>query len=99
MPDVSLFFKVTLQDGRVDDFLAEVAPVVAHVRENEPGTLDYRVHTTAVDPNVVWFYERYADEAAMTAHAQSPAIATMFTKVGPLMDGAPEMLPGSCLDL
>lgn len=97
MSEMALFFKVTLKDGCVDDFLAAVEPVAAAARDNEPGTLEYRIHTA--DGNVVWFYERYADEAAMAVHAQSPEIAELFGKVGSMIEGAPEMQPGTGVDL
>ena len=38
----------------------------------EPGTLLYLVHTVSEQPNLVWTYERYRDEAAYAAHADSP---------------------------
>jgi quinol monooxygenase YgiN len=99
MAEVALFFKVKLKDGALDEFLDAFRPVVGDVRANEPGTLEYRMHTGLGDPSTVWFYERYADDAAMQAHAANAKLMETFAKIGPLMDGAPEMQPGSILDV
>ena len=70
----------------VDDTDASVAAT-----EGEPGTLPYAVHTGESDPNVVWFYELYADKDALDAHSGSTAMAEAMTAFGGLLGGVPEM--------
>jgi quinol monooxygenase YgiN len=54
------------------DFDALVARTLPAIRECEPGTLAYLVHTVPGEPNSRVFYELYADQAAFEAHEQQP---------------------------
>jgi quinol monooxygenase YgiN len=38
----------------------------------EPGNLMYQAHRDPADPRVFLLYEQYTDEAAYTAHGESP---------------------------
>ena len=38
----------------------------------EPGCVSYICHFLADDPNTVFIYEQYRDEAALEAHRQTP---------------------------
>ncbi len=40
--------------------------------ENEPGCLRFDVIQDEEDPNVIYFYEVYRDQAALDAHVQYP---------------------------
>jgi quinol monooxygenase YgiN len=50
--------------------LEALGPLVEASRE-EPGCLLYQAHRSPEDPNVLFLYEQYADEAAYQAHADS----------------------------
>ena len=74
MAEIAMVVKLTAVEGKVDELLEAAAKLVAGT-EGEDGTLQYVVHTDAADPNAIWFYERYADQAALDAHAGSTAMA------------------------
>ena len=50
-----------------------VAETVAQIRDREPGTLVYAVHTVEGQPLQRIFYELYRDRVAFEAHEASPA--------------------------
>jgi len=53
-----------------DEALDHIEGLAETVRAEEEGTLEYRAATDAEDPNVVRFFERYKDEAALGAHSR-----------------------------
>lgn len=57
----------------------------------EPGTLTYILHEDAKDPDVLWFYEMYVDQAAFEAHGTSAGMKALGPVVGPFMGGRPEL--------
>lgn len=90
MSEFAYIVKVTAAPGRRDDALAALGKLVDAV-EDEPGTLQYVMHTDAGDADVIWFYECYADRAAFEAHVGSDAMAAVGGALGGLLAGAPEM--------
>jgi len=74
------------QPGKRDELIAAFAqmyPVVA----GEPGTQAYNL-IEADDPDTLYFYEQYADQAAMDAHMASEGLAAIYPVIGPfLADG------------
>jgi quinol monooxygenase YgiN len=57
-------------EGELDAVLAALGPLVEASRA-EPGCLQYQAHRSPDDPNVIFLYEQYADEAAYKAHSES----------------------------
>ena len=49
--------------------------VVAAVKANEPGTVAYVLSRDHDDPTIFTTFERFRDEAAMTLHNNSQAVA------------------------
>lgn len=49
-----------------------VAETVPEIRQHEPGTLVYAVHTVEGKPLERIFYELYRDRAAFDAHEEQP---------------------------
>jgi autoinducer 2-degrading protein len=54
-----LFMKTALEDARGSN-------------QDEPGCLRFDVLVDEKDPNVIYFYEVYKDQAAFQAHTQAP---------------------------
>lgn len=73
--------------GRRDEALDVLRPMFDQVEE-EPGTLLYMMHVSTEEPDVIWFYERYEDEAAFEAHVGSPTHHDVVEKLTPLLDGS-----------
>ncbi|MFC4550543.1 MULTISPECIES: putative quinol monooxygenase [Halorussus] len=53
----------------------------------ESGVVDYRATTEVGDPNVVRFFERYEDEAALEAHQASEHYREWAEALPDLLDG------------
>jgi quinol monooxygenase YgiN len=70
-----LAVKMTIKEGELDGALAALGRLVEASRE-EPGCLLYQPHRSAEDPNVIFLYEQYADEAAFQAHSESEHFKT-----------------------
>jgi quinol monooxygenase YgiN len=90
MSEIAYIVKITTADGKRPDALAVFGKLVA-ATEDEPGTLQYVLHEDTTDPNVIWFYERYADQAGFEAHIGSAAMAETMGALGGLLDGMPDM--------
>ena len=90
MAEIAMIVKLPAADGKRDELVAAVSKLVA-ATEDEPGTVQYLAHTEDADPSVVWFYELYADQAALDAHSGSSAMADAMGSFAGLLGGAPEM--------
>jgi quinol monooxygenase YgiN len=90
MSKTAMIAKLTAVDGRRDELVAALEKIFDTV-EGEAGTLVYALHTDAADANVVWFYELYADQAALEAHSTSEGMSQMISALPGLVAGAPEM--------
>jgi autoinducer 2-degrading protein len=80
---VAIVARVTVRDGKADDYLAAFLPLLEQA-EQEPGTLLFAVHRSRDDPHLFWTTEVYADEAAFAAHRASDvhaAAAPAFTEL------------------
>jgi len=55
-----------------------VAETVTQIRQHEPGTLVYAVHTVEGQPLQRIFYELYRDRAAFDAHEEQPHTRRML---------------------
>jgi quinol monooxygenase YgiN len=77
--------------GRAEELVELCREAVAGAAA-EPGTLEYRLHRDGADPDVVVFYERYADQEAFAAHRDSERMTTFGRTVAPLLDGAPDLM-------
>ena len=73
---------ITCEPGARDDVMAVMAGLV-DAAVSEPGTIVYAFHTIDDEPDTIVSYELFADEAALTAHQQNPALAA----IGPRLRG------------
>ncbi|HVW47127.1 MAG TPA: putative quinol monooxygenase [Solirubrobacterales bacterium] len=71
----------TAAEGEEEAVAAALANLTGPSRA-EPGNLDYVVHRDPADPRRFVIYERYADEAAYTAHAESEHFRRHATRDG-----------------
>ena len=63
---------VEIEPGRKEEFLRLLEPNARGAVLKEPGCLRFDVIQDGQEPNRVWFYEVYADEAALKSLQQSP---------------------------
>ena len=59
--------------------------------QQEEGTLAYTLHRSQKDPTQFLFYEKYRDAQALKEHSATPYFKELFTALGPLLDGSPEI--------
>jgi quinol monooxygenase YgiN len=81
--------KLKVQPGKEAEFERACRIMIEHVKTAEATTLTYVLHRARKDPTTFLFYERYPDRAGLDAHAQSAQMATLFSTIGPLLDGPP----------
>lgn len=91
MSKIAVLAKITAKEGQRDALVAEFEKLLGAV-ESEEGTLIYALHTAADDPDVVWFYELYADQESLATHGKSEAMKAAGPSLGPLMAGRPELI-------
>jgi quinol monooxygenase YgiN len=90
MSQIAYVVRITTAEGKRDEAFATFGKLIA-AAESEPGTLHYTMHADVADPDVIWFYEVYADQAAFEAHLGSDTMAEIGAVAGSLLAGAPEM--------
>ena len=77
-----------IKDGAKEQFLEALLPNARAAANTEPGCLRFDVIQDAGDPNRVWVYEVYIDEAAFQAHTESEHYLKAVPVLGGLMDEA-----------
>jgi quinol monooxygenase YgiN len=75
----------TAKQGEEDAVAAALSQLIEPSRA-EPGILEYQIHRDPENPRLFFLYEKYIDEEAYAAHAQSPH----FQKYG-LEEGIPRL--------
>jgi quinol monooxygenase YgiN len=89
---IAVIAKLTVQEGKEDEFKAAGAEMVAAVKQNESGrTLQYTLAQSQKTPNEFYFIEAYADADAMSEHGKTPHMAAFGGKIGGLLAGRPEI--------
>jgi quinol monooxygenase YgiN len=89
---IAVIAKLTVQEGKEDEFKAAGAEMVAAVKANEAGrTLQYSLTQSQKVPNEFYFIEAYADDDAMASHGKTPHMAAFGGKIGGLLAGRPEI--------
>ena len=79
--------RFVVKSGRRAEAAEILKPMLRQVLD-EPGTLLYLMHESLSEPDVIWFYERYADEAAFKRHMESAVHHYVVAKLMPLLDPA-----------
>jgi quinol monooxygenase YgiN len=63
---------VQIKEGFKERFVEEIIGDAKGSVTNEPGCLRFDVIQDCHDPNRIWLYEVYRDEAAFQAHTEAP---------------------------
>lgn len=83
---MSLVAKLTVQEGKEQDFINAMKDVVPAVRE-EPGNNAYIMNRSKENPRLFVFYEEYTDQAAFDAHRKH--LGELGVDLRAILDGAP----------
>jgi (4S)-4-hydroxy-5-phosphonooxypentane-2,3-dione isomerase len=84
---VAILARITVKDGKAEQYLAALAPLLEQARK-ESGTLLYAVHRSTDDPDMFWTTEVYADDAALAAHRATEVHAAAAPVLTELIAGA-----------
>lgn len=79
-----MFGRMRAKPGRRDE-LVQVLGRLADAVAGEPGCEVYSFWAADDDPDLVLAFEQYADEAALGAHFQNPALREVGGAVGDLL--------------
>ncbi|QXH36486.1 putative quinol monooxygenase [Pseudomonas muyukensis] len=81
----SLFIKTRVKPGSADAFLSAIQANAAASVATEPGCLVFDVAQDRDDPDVIYLYEIYQDDAAYDAHTQTAHFRDSRPLVEPLI--------------
>jgi quinol monooxygenase YgiN len=83
MADRIMFATMVAKPGKREALKAAFEGMFAQVT-TEPGTLLYTL-VEGDEPDTLYFWEQYTDQAAMDAHMGSDALAALHGKLGELL--------------
>ena len=63
---------IQIKQGHKDEFIEAMLGDARGSVNDEPGCLRFDVIQDGADPNRIWLYEVYVDEAAFQAHTKTP---------------------------
>jgi quinol monooxygenase YgiN len=87
---IVIFTRLQARPGGRDELVAAFDALHAAV-SSEPGTTVFAMHVAADDPDVVLFYEAYADDDALARHREGDAVREIVPHLTALLAGAPEI--------
>lgn len=82
---------LTVAEGKNAEFEEVFSGLAQAVRDNEPGNEFYSIFRSKENPQQYKVLERYADQAALDAHAKSDHYRSAGPKLAPCMAAAPEI--------
>ena len=90
---LALWVKVRVKRELRERFLEAIEVDALRSEQDEPGCLRFNVLQDEHDKNVYYFYEVYADEAALEAHRATPHYA-VWRAAADTLDGPTEATRG-----
>jgi quinol monooxygenase YgiN len=92
---LAVFARMAAHPGQREQLLAALQPFIASGHA-EPGTVAYVVHESTDDADSLWFYARFADQAALEAHqANEAALTEAGEEVAKHLAGPPQVEYGT----
>jgi quinol monooxygenase YgiN len=88
---IAIVAKIKAKAGSEAQVEAAFKEMIKQVRANEPTTQQYILHKSVQDPTTFVFYEVYPDQAAIDAHGKTAHMKELGGKIGPHLDGRPEV--------
>ena len=89
---LAIVAKLTVQEGKEEEFKAAGAEMVAAVKANEAGrTLQYTLTQSQKVANEFYFIEMYEDADAVGEHGKTAHMAAFGGKIGTMLAGRPEI--------
>ena len=91
---IAVHVKLTAPAGKGDELVAAFAELYPGPLGEESGTELHVIHQAKDDPDTIFFYEVYSDDAAYQAHSQGEALKAVLPKLAGLVSAPPEMVVG-----
>lgn len=88
---VGVIARLKIKEGANEDFEKVFSELASAVHANEKGNNFYALHRSRDDNTAYIVLEQYADQAALEAHGQSEHFKTIGAKMGPYLDGRPDV--------
>jgi quinol monooxygenase YgiN len=83
---------IRIKAGQDAAFEAAMKPFVETVRREEAGTRFYSLTRKQGSKTEYVVMEQYDSQGAIDAHNTTPHFQALLGKIGPLLDGAPEII-------
>lgn len=83
MSYIGFITRLVARPGKRDELIALNREMCA-VSQREPGTLVYVMSQNADDPDELWYFDVYADQAAFETHCSGDVYQRMMTSIGDL---------------
>lgn len=90
MGAVTFIARMTVKEGRDQEFVSLMQALGKYVEANEPGTEVYKLFKLR-EPNRYAALESFRDEAAATVHAESDKLAELVPKISDCLVGSWEV--------
>ncbi|CAK5270392.1 unnamed protein product [Mycena citricolor] len=87
--DIVITASFSSKPGAGDEMEALIGKLLAHVKQNEPGTLEYSIARNGSSESFVT-WERFKDAGALEAHSKNPFLAELLA--GGLLEKPPAVL-------
>jgi quinol monooxygenase YgiN len=91
---IAVHVKLTAPAGKGDELVAAFNELYPGPLDAEPGTELHVIHQAKDDPDTIFFYEVYTDDAAYQAHSQGEGLKAVLPKLAGLVAAPPEMVVG-----
>ena len=88
---IGIVAKLTIQEGKNEEFETIFGELQAAVTSNEPGCNFYALHKSRDSETSYVVLEQYTDQAALDAHGTSDHMKSIGGKMGSVMGGRPEV--------
>lgn len=72
---------MTAKPGAKQDLISAMREITTEIERTEPGCTHFSVYEHPEQPDQVWVMERYADDAALTAHRAAPHMTTIAPRI------------------
>lgn len=81
---ITLIATLKVKEGKMDEAKDLLKKLSAHVKNTEPGCLEYMPHTVKGQDNTIIFYEKYRDKEALKLHSEN--LPANFRDISPLLE-------------
>jgi quinol monooxygenase YgiN len=81
---------IRIKKGKNAEFEKEFLKLQGLVLK-DPGCVSYAMHRSVDDPTKYFVYEKYASDEAVKYHTSTDHFKAFFSKMGPVMEGQPEI--------